>query len=51
MGGRKGVCSTPAGEGGAGEPPLASDALEVSADRFGALLSTPFRPPLDPLDL
>ena len=32
MGGRKGVFRTPAGEGGAGEHPLASDALEVSAD-------------------
>ncbi len=44
MGGRKGVFNTPAGEGGAGEHPLASDAFEVSADRFGALLWTPFRP-------
>ena len=35
MGGRKGVFSTPAGEGGAGEHPLASDALEVSADSWG----------------
>ena len=38
MGGRKGVFNTPAGEGGAGEPPLASDALEVSADSRGFLL-------------
>ena len=35
MGGRKGVFNTPAGEGGAREPPLASDALEVSADSRG----------------
>ena len=37
MGGRKGVFSTPAGEGGAREHPLASDALEVSADSWGPL--------------
>ena len=35
MGGRKGVFSTPAGEVGAREHPLASDALEVSADSRG----------------
>ena len=36
MGGRKGVFSTPAGEVGAREHPLASDALEVSANSVGA---------------
>ena len=36
MGGRKGVFNIPAGEGGAREQPLASDALEVSADSRGA---------------